>query len=298
MTRLPVMLLVLLPAAVAAEPARLTCDAAALNAESYRLSTTAQALNVTRPRTDWWDAFNVTLRPYEDALADLNEAALTIADRALALDPHNQLAYSQRARQRVILGEEGPDAAPEIARLFAAGGHLVWTATLYDVDAKSFFLMAFGRDGIRVYRFGTAAPEFTRRLGVPEFPGPEAERLWRAWGGCLDGLRAEAVVPWSDVREIAAGNHVIWFRFATPVQVTSDRGRTKRMKEFKVALHGAMGSVSYRVDRGDEWWNEPAATGVGIGPSSYQDHVRRTLVAVVDPEGRIALPKQRRGAGW
>ena len=36
---------------------------------------------------------------------------------------------------------------------------------------------------------------------VPEFPGPEARGRWRAWGGCLDGLRAEAFVPWYDVRE-------------------------------------------------------------------------------------------------
>jgi hypothetical protein len=105
-------------------------------------------------------------------------------------------------------------------------------------------------------------------------------------------------VPWSDVHEIAAGNHVLWFRFATPVRVTSDRGKAKRLKEFKVALHGAMGTVSYRVDRGDDWWDEPTVTGVGIGPSDYQERVRRTLVAVVDSAGRIALPTQKRGAGW
>ena len=59
-----------------------------------------------------------------------------------------------------------------------------------------------------------------------------------------------------------------------------------------------MGSVDYRVTPGDDWWDAPTMTGVGIGPSSYQDRIRRVLVAAVDPAGRIALPKAKRGAGW
>jgi hypothetical protein len=285
-------------AASTASAQALTCDPASLDQDSYRLATDAQALNVTRPRTDWWDGFDASLRTHHEALADLNEAALTIAERALALDPRNQLARSQLARQLVILGEDGERAGREIAALYAAGGQLVWTSTLYDVDAKSFFLTAFGADGIRVYRFGEAAPSFTRRLGVPQFPGPDAHGLWRAWGGCLDGLRAEAFVPWADVREVAAGNYVLWFRFETPVTVTSDRGKTKRLRELKVALHGAMGTVDYRVAPADDWWEPPTVTGVGIGPTHYQDRVRRVLVAAIDPERRIALPNAKRGAGW
>lgn len=285
------------PASVAVAQG-LTCDPASLNGDSYRLTTDAQALNVTRPRTDWWDGFDATLWTHQDALADLNEAALAIADRALSLDPRNQLALSQAARQRVILGEDGARARRDIATLFAAGGRLAWTATLYDVDAKSFFVMTFGGDGIHVFRFGEAAPAFTRRLGVPEFPGLEARALWRAWGGCVDGLRAEAFVPWDDVREIAAGNHVLWFRFDTPVSVTSDRGKRQRLDEFKVALHGAMGTVDYRVTPGADWWDPPSVTGIGIGPSSYQDRVRRVLVDAAGAAGRIRLPKQKRGAGW
>lgn len=295
-------LLVVLASAVfpgsAAAAQGLTCDPASLNGDSYRLSTDAQALNVTRPRTDWWDGFDASLRTHAGALADLNEAALAIADRALSLDPRNQLALSQATRQRVILGEDARRARADLDTLFAAGGRLAWTATLYDADAKSFFLMAFDRNGIAVYRFGDAAPAFTRRLGVPEFPGPDAHPLWRAWGGCVDGLRAEAFVRWADVREIGAGNHVLWFRFETPVTIASDRGKRKRLDEFKVALHGAMGSVDYRVTTGDDWWDPPTVTGIGIGPSSYQDRVRRVLVAAVDPSGRIRLPKPKRGAGW
>lgn len=298
LSSLPVVLAVLVFAPPDASAQGVTCDAVSLNGDSYRLTTEAQALNVTRPRTDWWDGFDATLGTHRDALADVNGAALAIAERALAIDPRNRLARSQVARQLVILGEDGTRARQEIDALFAAGGFLVWTATLYDVDATSFFLMAFGGDGIRVFRFGEAAPTFRRRLGVPEFPGPEAAALWRAWGGCVDGLTPEAVVPWADVREIAAGNYVLWFRFDTAVTVTSDRGKTKRLREFKVALHGAMGSVSYRVTPGEDPWDAPSVTGVGIGPSHYQDRVRRVLVGAVDPGGRIALPKPKRGAGW
>lgn len=280
-----------------------TCDPTLLKRESYRLSTDAQALNVTRPRTNWWDGFDASLRTHQDALADLNEAALTIAERALDLDATNRLARSQLVRQLVILGEDGARARAELKALYADGGALAWTATLYDVDAKAFFVMGFDRAGIRVFRFGEAAPNFTKHLGVPEFPGPEATNLWRAWGGCFEGLREEAFVPWSDVREIAAGNYVVWFRFNTPVTVTSDNRRKKTLKEFKVALHGAMGTVDYRQTPGsgdgDHWYEDTRTyTGIGRGPASYQDRIRVALVAEIDPNGRIKLPKQKRGAGW
>ena len=280
-----------------------TCDAEQIKRESYRLSTDAQALNVTRPRTTWWDGFDASLSTHANALGDLNDAALTIAERALDIDPRNQIARSQLARQLVILGEQGDRARAEIKTLFDEGGALAWTATLYDVDARSFFVMTFDRAGIKVYRFGEAAPNFRKRLGVPQFPGPEAKALWRAWGGCVENLRAEAFVPWSDVREIAAGNYVIWFRFNTPVSVAADSGKRKTLKEFKVALHGAMGTVDYKLTPGsgddDRWYEDTRTfTGIGRGPASYQDRVRMALVSEVDPNHRIKLPKQKRGAGW
>ena len=309
MTRLSpalVVCTVLLSTSAVAEAQRAktaTCDPAEMNRDSYRLSTDAQALNVTRPRTSWWDGFDASLHTHQDALGGLNEAALTIAERALDLDTNNLLAQSQLARQLLILGEDRERTRAEIHTLFAGGGSLAWTATLYDVDAKSFFVMTFSRDGITVFRFGEAAPNFPKRLGVPQFPGPEASALWRAWGGCVDGLRAEAFVPWNDVREIAAGNYVIWFRFNTPVTVTSDNRKKKTLKEFKVALHGAMGTVDYRQTPGsgeDDSWDEDSRTftGIGRGPASYQDRIRLALVTEIDPTGRIKLPKQKRGAGW
>jgi hypothetical protein len=274
----------------------LTCDPAQIDPDSYRLTTDAQALNLTRPRTRWWDAFDATLAPYHDALADLNGGALAIAERALALDDRNLLAHAQVARQLVVVGEDGNRARDEIGRVFAAGGAIVWTATMYDVDAHDYFLMAFNAEGIRVYRFGEAAGPFERSLRMPQFPGPEARRLWRALGGCLDGLRPEAEVPWTDVHEIKAGHYVLYFKFDRPVRVSGDRGKRKTLDEFKVALHGAMGTVDYYVSTDSR--GEPSVRGIGIGPTAYQDRVRRTLVAVVDPGRRIKLPKASRGAGW
>jgi hypothetical protein len=276
----------------------LTCDPAQLRETSYRLTTEAQALNLTRPRTEWWDAFDITLGPYRDALADINEGSLAIAERALAIDSQNMLAHAQVARQLVVLGEDADRARAEIARVFEAGGAIVWMATLYDVDAHDYFLMAFSATGIRVYRFGEAAGSFERQLGVPGFPGPEAIGLWRALGGCLGGLRAEADVSWAEVYEIKAGNYVIHFKFSRRVRVSGDRGKTKTLDEFKVALHGAIGTVEYHVTPDTRPGEPPSVRGIGIGPTAYQDRIRSTLVAIVDPAGRIKLPKASRGAGW
>jgi hypothetical protein len=278
--------------------AQLTCNAAQISPASYRLATDAQALNLTRPRTNWWDGFDFTLQTQRDSLGDLNDAALTIAERAIALDAHNALARSQLARQLIVLGENGDRARAELKNVFDANGAVVWTATLYDVDARDFFLMAFDRTGIRVFRFGEATGLVPRHLGVPTFPGPEATKLWRALGGCVEELVPEAQVPWSDVHEIKAGNYVLYFKFNHPVSVGSDRGKRKTLREFKVALHGAIGTVEYHVVPSRTRSDEPSITGVGIGPTAYQDRVRRTLASVVDPQGRISLPKARRGAGW
>ena len=50
---------------------------------------------------------------------------------------------------------------------------------------------------------------------------------------------------------------------------------------------------------GDHWYEDTRTyTGIGKGPASYQDRIRVVLVAEVDPNGRIKLPKQKRGAGW
>ena len=61
------------------------------------------------------------------------------------------------------------------------------------------------------------------RGGVPEFPPADNEAFYAALGGCIDrAITPEATVPWSDVREIKAGNWVLWFKLARPITVASE----------------------------------------------------------------------------
>ena len=281
-------------------PAVATCDARRIDRDSYALSTDAQARIVTADRMDWWDGFDAG-NAFE-ALHDLNSASTWAAERARALDATNLLAHGVLARQYVVIGEDADLAQREWRAVFDNGGAVVWTATLYDVDARSFFVMAFDRQALRVYRFGELAGPFETRMGVPQIPGADRERLWRAWGGCIDPAAVpEAVIPWNDVREIKAGNWVLYFKLTHKVHVTSDRGKRKDLNEIKVNLHGATGSIEVHATRDVLDPYNPYKVDVrtmGIGPLAYQERVRRTLVAMVDPQQRIVLPKASRSAGW
>jgi hypothetical protein len=287
----------MLPLAALAAGLALTCDPSRLEPDSYALTTRAQALIVTEKRMNWWDGFNVGSA--FDALYDLNASSTWAAERARDLDPTNLLAHGLLARQYVVTGEDARLAKEEWRSVLDHGGAIVWTATLYDVDAKSYFLMAFDRQALRIYRFGEFAAPYARHLGMPEFPGPERERLWRAWGGCIDdGARAEAVISWSDVREIKAGNWVLWFKLTRQVTIRSDRDKKKTLDAIKVNLHGAMGTIEVHTTRDTrDPWKVDVRT-MGIGPLAYQERVRYTLVEFVDPGRRIALPKASRSAGW
>jgi hypothetical protein len=274
-----------------------TCDPQQIDPDSYALTTRAQASIVTQDRLNWWERFNVG--DAFDALADLNSASTAAAERALELDPRNLLAHGVLARQYVVLGEDAAYAQEEWRQTLDQGGAIVWTATLYDVDAKSYFVMAFDRQALRIYRFGELAGGFETHLGVPQFPGGNHERLWRAWGGCVDAAaQPEAVIPWSDVREIKAGNWVLYFKLMRKVRIASDRGKRSDLSEIKANLHGAMGSIEVHASRDPiDPWKVDVRT-IGIGPLAYQERVRRTLVRFVDPDGRIRLPKASRSAGW
>ena len=278
---------------LAATVTGLTCDPAAIDARSWALTTRAQALNVAAPRYRWWDAFD--LGKHEWDLADLNENATRLADRAREIDPRNLMAWSILARQMLIEGE--PERAEEAMRaVMDSGGAVVWTATLYDVDARTYFALAFDREALRVFRLDQLAGRVERGFyGIPKFPGPENERFWRSVAGCLEAsLKAEATVPWSGVREIKAGNWVLWFKLDRPIGVSSDRtGKKKELREIKVNLHGRTGTLEAYKPVGQQ---EPALRG--RGPAGYQDLVRRTLVKLVDPEKRIALPPLKPGVGW
>lgn len=270
-----------------------TCDRASIAAASWRLTTRGAALAVTQPRHDWWDSFD--LGKYAHDLADLNLAVTRAAERALEIEPRNLMGHSILARQYLILSEpEQAEAAWGV--VMGAGGQVVWTSTYYDVDGRDWFFTAVGRDGLRIYQWKQiAAVEKRGTAGILEFPGPEDERFWMASGGCIDAaVVPHAFVPWSDVREIRAGNWVLWFELTKRVNLTSGRnGKTKRLDELKVAFHGRTGELEVYKPVGEE---ELALRG--RGPAAYNDLVRRTIVKFVDPERRIALPALKTGVGW
>jgi hypothetical protein len=285
-----------LPAPTRAQ-ARASCEERSIDPASYALTTRAQARIVTDPWNDWWDGFDVGTA-FED-LADLNASSTSAAERGRALDPHNLLAHGLLARQYVVTGQDARDTDAEWATVLDNGGAVVWTATLYDVDAKSYFLLAFDRSQLRIYRYGELAGAFETQLGMPKVVDEAHERFWRAWAGCIDpAARPEAAIPWSDVNEIKAGNWVLSFKLNTRVTITSDRGKKKTLNEIKVNLHGGTGSIEVHTteDPIDPWKTDVRT--MAIGPLDYQQRIRSTLVKFVDPDGRIKLPKASRSAGW
>ena len=270
-----------------------TCRVDRIDPKSYGLTTRAVAAAVTEERHDWWDSFD--LGKYEYDLLDLNLAVVRVAERALEIDPGNLLAHQILARQYLVLGE--PELAEEAWRtVLAAGGAVAWTGTLYDVDARTYFLLVFDARGMRVYRFDQVVERVKRGFySIPEFPSGGDERFWASSAGCVPPeIVPDAEVPWSAVREIKAGNWVLWFKLDRAVTIASDRtGKRKTLREIKVNLHGRTGSLEEYKPVGEE-----RLALRGRGPAGYQDLVRRTLVAFVDPGKRISLPPLKPGVGW
>jgi hypothetical protein len=219
------------------------------------------------------------------------------AEHALKLDSRNMLAHGILARQYVLAGEDARYADRSWQTVLDNGGAVTWTATLHDVDDKSYFVVAFDRDSLRIYRYGELAGPYDEEMGLPKFVGPERERFYRALGGCIDpAARAEAVVPWSQVREITAGHWVLWFQLAEKVTIVSDNGNRHTADEIKVNLHGAGGHVEVLTSRDSR--GVVSVRPMGIGPLDFQQRVRHTLVKHVDPDGLIKLPEASRAAGW
>jgi len=270
----------------------LTCSAEELDPKSYAFTTTAQALAVTADRHTFWDSFE--LGKYAEDLANLNLDSIEAAERARELDPRNLMAHGILARG--YLNVDDPDSA-EVAwrNVLDAGGAVVWTATIHNVDARSYFVLAFDRRSLRVYRFGAITASLEKGFyDIPKFPGPQDQVFWKAMGGCLSPrFVPEADVPWSDVREIKAGNWVLWFKLVRPIKVSSDRGKRKTIDEIKVNLHGRSGDLEVYKPVGEEH-----LAIRGRGPVDYQDLVRWTLVKFVDPQRRIAMPPVKPGVGW
>jgi hypothetical protein len=289
--RLAVALVLLAGPALA--DASLTCDRATLAPRSYRLTTRGVASVIHEERTNYWRSGD--LGSVQDDLEDLNYGVERVAVRALESDARNLMAHALIARQALI-DLDGERAEAAFARVFAAGGAVAWSGTLYDVDARNYFLLAFDHRGIRVYRFEQLAQMVERGFyGIIKFPSSEDERFWAAASGCIPTeITPDAEVSWDQVREIKAGNYVLWFKLTHPVTITSDRNRKRKtLDEIKVALHGAVPSFEVYKPVGEDY----LATR-GRGPAGFQDLTRRVLVKFVDPDHRIALPPVKPGVGW
>ncbi len=282
---------------VPADAQDLTCEPEQLHRGSYRLTVDVSARNVTEPRRG--RERPADLGAHFADLDDLNSSAIDIAEQARRLDDRNLMAHAQLARQYVIEGVDARLADEAWRRVLDSGGAIAWTATLYDVDARSYFVVAFERSGIQIYRMGQlAGPLQTRFGGVFELPHSSAETFWKAVSGCLPSdVVPEATIPWAEVTALEAKNWVLEFHLARRVVLGSDRGQRKSVDRLKVNLHGAVGDVRVRYNW-DPYYGASNVRGIGTGPALYQERVRRTLVKFVDPAGRIKLPPQRRGAGW
>lgn len=253
-----------------------TCDEARIANDSYRLTTEAQALNVLRPREPWWVPYDVWTDQRQ--IGDLNQGSARLAERARELDENNLLAHGYLARQHIVMAVDATKAADAWERVLDHGGAITWTATLYDVDPRSFFLVAFDRTGIRVFTFGELAGGVRTRFGVPEFPGPEQAAFWRALGGCLPpGASPAAEIPWSSVREIRASRWTLRFELEEKVEITSDRGDRHTDDTVEVNLHGQTGLFDFRFAMtpfGRRPFNAPP---VSLNPAAYQSRVKQFL---------------------
>ena len=270
-----------------------TCDASRINGESYRLTTEAQAFNAIRPREPWWEPYGVWKSQGE--IGSVNEGATTLAERAKELDDSNLLAHGQLAREYLVRGIDARKADDAWTRVLDGGGAIVWTATLYEVDPRSLFVIAFDRQRLRIFRLGAVAGQLDTHFGVPEAPRPERVEFWRALGGCLpaDAL-AEAEIAWRDVREISGNSWMLRFGLAHKVMVKSDRGRSRNDDSLEITLRGHAGPIDFRFAMSPYRPGPFGARPVGPDPALFQERVRQTVVKFVDPERRIELPKLQR----
>ena len=202
-----------------------TCDAARIDPDSYALATRAQAAIVTQDRLDWWDGFNVGNA--FDALHELNSSSTWAAERALELDPHNLLAHGVLARQYVVIGED--------ARLAdrANGGRRSITAAPSSGPRRCMTstrkaISSWPSIGRRCASTGSASSPAasTRTSACRSFPAATASACGAPGADAsMRPLNPKRSSRGADVREIKAGNWVLYFKLTHKVRITSDRGK-------------------------------------------------------------------------
>ena len=199
---------------------------------------------------------------------------------------------AETARFNIIAARDGAGALEAWRSVLDSGGTVGWAVTEYNVDARSTCVFAFDRSALRVYRAGA----FCRTADA-------------AMDGCIDSsIAPETIIPWDNVREIEAGNWVLWFKLREPVAIASDRGKRKKVHELKAYFHGGpSGDLTYYYNLEYEehipFWNIDVyrvdnLRGIAVGPNEYQRRLQYVIATVVDPEHRIALKRKGRGAGW
>lgn len=221
---------------------------------------------------------------------------VTLAGAAAAgaapCDPAALADAAETARVNIIDGIDGAEALEAWRTVLDSGGAIGWAVTEYNVDPRSTFVFAFDRSALRVYRAGAF--------------GASADA---ATAACVpDAVAPEAVIPWSSVREIEAGNWVVWFKLRTPVVITSDRGKRRKVDELKAYFYGApSGDLTYHYNETFvghiPFWNIDVyeisnLRGIAVGPNDFQRRLQFILSRAIDPDGRIALTRKGRGAGW
>ena len=253
-----------------------TCDAAQISPDSYRLTTDAQAWNIIRPREPWWEEYGIWKNPRE--IGNLNEGATRLAEEARRIDPRNLLAHSILARQYVVEAIDAQKAEEAWKTTIDNGGSVVWTATLYDVDPRSFFVVAMNPRGMRIYRFGQLGSEIRTHYGVPEFPEPDQAAFWRALGGCLPPTDAPQVeIPWPEVREIEVTDYTLRFRLAGKVAIESDRGNRRSLDTVNVNLHGQVGAFDFRYGMSPYGRRPFFGRPGGVAATHYEQRVKQML---------------------
>ncbi|HVL66270.1 MAG TPA: hypothetical protein VM364_03285 [Vicinamibacterales bacterium] len=278
------------------QPVAATCDPAAIDADSYKLTTEAQSYNALRPREPWWERYGVWKSPRE--IGDPNEGSTALAEEARRLDDRNLLAHGYLARQYVVLAIDARKAEDAWRRTLAGGGAVTWTATLLEIDPRSFFVVAFDGRGIRLYRFGQLISPLRTHFGVPEFPDPERVEFWRALGGCLPtDVAPEAEIGWGDVRSIDVAGSALRLRLSRKVTVSSDREITRTLDRFHLHLHGQPGDVDFRFAFAG--WRRPAFWGRpgGVVQTAYEQRVKQMLVTFFDREGRFGGRESEHATG-
>lgn len=254
-----------------------TCDPAQINPDSYRLTTEAQAWNIIRPREPWWEAYGIWKSPRE--VGDLNEGATRLAEEARRVDSRNLLAHSILARQYVVEAVDAQKAEAEWQTTIDNGASIVWTATLYDVDPRSFFIAAFDQKGIRLYRFGQLGSRLRTHFGVPEFPGPDEVGFWRTLGGCPPpDVPPQLEIPWTSVRAIEVTDWTLRFRLADKVTIESDRGSRRTLDKMNVNVHGQVGAFDFRFGMTPYGRRPIFARPNGVAATHYEERVKQMLV--------------------